>query len=235
MQTALADLPTHLLASECERLVLGQTYLVPCVNGTPIVGDPHTDDDHFNRTPEHWHIDSRFDSQSCGGSPQTCGIPTAGLTREPRVRLEPRVCVRESPRPWTEADHKSIGFMTIALTLHYANATAKCGRCPHKGMPIQNGICTGHRLQWNDDGSAKVKGPFTIRIQGTENVVALEEGVEYSSIRVPITHSFTGDPVIELLDGQGEVVARGNRMIGSMHFTAGDSFVVNLLDREGYK
>jgi hypothetical protein len=50
-------------AAECEQLVVGQEYLVPCINGMPVVGEPHIDDDHFNHTPVHYHCDSRFMSE----------------------------------------------------------------------------------------------------------------------------------------------------------------------------
>jgi hypothetical protein len=214
------------LASDCERLVVGQTYLVPTVNGNPIIGDPHSDNDHLNRTPEeHYHPDTRFAGKANDAIRNRPLIRRGELQaydETPPVTLEPFVCIRETP----DADIKNFAGATMSLYLDYGHSKSVCGKCPHKGMPIQNGICTGHRLQWLPDGTAKHKPPYTLTIRGTKNHVTYTERVTFDLYEIEITEAFDGPIVIDMTDRDGFIVSTMNFSDVTYKLEIGDSFKV---------
>lgn len=209
------------VASECEELVVGEMYLVPCVRGVPVIGDPHVDDDHFNHTEHHYHCDSRFYDGDLGpyayGGPANCAMRASG---GPPV-LEPHRCIRTTPSDFTD---DLLAVCQMALHANYGFTEAKCGRCPHKGMPIVNGVCSGHRLRWLADGTIKHKPPYTFQIRGTANKLVISERTELQRIEIPIVEDFSGSVTLDMLDRDGELVHR--REFGLINLRARDKFNV---------
>lgn len=155
---------------------IGTAYLVDVAllsNGLtmPVIGDPHSDPD-LNVDFEHVHPDPRFMSvflmRKLGVQPRNTPElkttfeqsalgairPTRSLgetyTFVLRTDCRPRVCVREMPEfPWVK------NYAWQDLHLNYEGRKVKCGKCPHRGMPLgslpqdENGhvICNGHGLR----------------------------------------------------------------------------------------
>jgi hypothetical protein len=92
MIASTQTLPNLPLAANCERLVVGEWYLVPCANGIPVVGDPHTDNDHFNNTPHHYHCDSRFHDGRRGRA-ANCAV----YANRAEITIEAMQCIRDTP------------------------------------------------------------------------------------------------------------------------------------------
>jgi hypothetical protein len=195
-------------AAECDQLVVGQEYLVPCINGTPVVGTPHVDNDHFNVTEDHYHCDSRFSTDPLGAFCAMRNLPTINRgsleVYDPHAtrKLEARVCIRDTPLPFSGG---RFGIALMSLYADYGFTTANCGLCPHKGMPIQNGRCSGHRLEWLPDGTIKYKPPYILRLRGSGNVIRIDERVELNEITFYIVESIEGQIVVEMEDRDGHV------------------------------
>lgn len=201
-------------ASECERLVVGETYLVPCINGRPVIGDPHIDDDHFNHTENHYHCDSRFFDDSTLGGPANCAV----YANQGPPKLEPRVCVRTTP---SHFEDEVLAMCRMALYADYGFTESKCGRCAHRGMPIINGVCSGHRLEWLPDGTIKYKPPYTLQIRGTNNKLVISERHEQGGFRIPICDPFDGLVYVDMYDREGHQIA--GRKFDRLILRVGDS------------
>lgn len=149
----------------------GQLYWVPTLGSDPIVGHPHTDSDNFNHTDYHYHVDSRFvDGRSLGAQ-----FPRHfhGVESEPKLMIW--MCLRDTPEDWKHQSSPSFIPVLASLYTSFQDQIAVCGRCPHKGMPIHNGVCTGHRLKWNEDGSCRHRGPYYLRLGGSTGRTKLED------------------------------------------------------------
>lgn len=135
----------------------------------PIIGTLHEDAEHINFPEEHWHVDWRFvggyswhiiqkDVERHIAYYHHIGAGDDAILKRPivkcstvgeieRVRMK---CRRDTPKwsnelPWTRA-----------LEDAYAGSSARCGVCPHRGMPlagapIENGarVCPGHGLAFD--------------------------------------------------------------------------------------
>jgi len=196
-----------------EAPIVGQWYLVPCANGIPVIGEPHVDADHFNNTPSHYHCDSRFHDRDTRHGPADCAVLSEyGPARIGRLSsdtgaemtVEPRQCLRDTPAPWVD-EHFAIA--TMSLYCDFGFAKSKCGVCPHKRMPILNGVCSGHRLAWLPDGEIKHKPPYTFRIRGTANVLVITERCELDIIRIEIIEDCVAPYVLDFSGIDGQVLA----------------------------
>ena len=167
-------------------VVAGKFYRVPCathpdgktwrfgVKHVPLLGTVHEDSDIVGFRPWHIHTDTRFLSfQNC--SP----LPFAGpalralstpltltdywsddviLTRWAFANLSMRLMKarRADPPEWLTG----IAHWMPDLESSYASASAGCGVCPHRQIPLSagrnmgNGVrqCPGHGLCWDREG-----------------------------------------------------------------------------------
>lgn len=217
------------LASECGELIVGQIYMVPVLNGQPVIGDPHVDEDHFNYTSRHYHMDSRFMCLTDNN-----GHVADGAILEHRrsgslglPKLEPRMCISTEVTPWPST--QLFALSTMSLYADYGHCTVKNGVCPHKGMPIQNGVCTGHRLKWCPDGTSQHKPPYTLRIRGTSNVLVFENGwPSMKQIIIPITEPYQPgylDSIwVDMEDAAGQVIA--SRQFPCLQLRIGEEFKI---------
>lgn len=202
-----------------ENLVVGETYLVPCVNGTPVIGEPHVDNDHFNHTENHYHCDSRFYDGEFGatshGGPANCAV----IPHPMPPTLEPRRCLRTTPSMFT---HGVLSMTIMALYADYGFSKAKCGRCPHRGMPIINGVCSGHRLEWLPDGTIKYKPPYTVQIRGTNNRRVLYSQTDLDGMPIEIIEPLDGVVCLDMYDQDYRLIA--SKQFGHMRLSPGDQF-----------
>lgn len=210
-----------------EHVVVGRYYLVPCVNGIPVIGDPHEDHDHFNYTRRHYHCDSRFHNREVDAANCAVGADAWSAT-EPIPQypdMQVRLCIRDTPAPWQEG---SMGMVLASLYADFGFTKSACGRCPHKGMPIINGVCSGHRLKWNKDGTIAHKPPYTLRILGSlgsHNSLVINERVDAELLVIPITEKFSGHCAVEMKDSEGNRISEIVRF-GFMHLRPGDELKI---------
>ena len=153
-----------------EPPIVGKFYLVPCVEGAwgdyvPIIGEPHTDKELFVDF-KHLHRDVRFLpllSRRCGNLTleETALGKIMTVTDKPfwhretngQIIWRKMKCRREMPKfPDTTQ------FVQYnKLHESYIGKKVKCGRCPHRNMPLEslpqdkdgNVVCNGHGLKIN--------------------------------------------------------------------------------------
>lgn len=187
---------------------VGETYEVPSIGGLPIIGEPHEDTDWFNIAPRHYHIDSRF-----------LDDPTGAVLANAPVEMRPFRCIREVPLEWDAT------IITWGVTVKHATSQAVCGRCPHKGMPIQDGVCTGHRMRWLGDQPMHPP-PFQLR-----SPVALPRWIhhhrELHVIELAVIHEWREPVWLELWDGNNRQV-RGRVTIRTCNLRPGDTLRITL-------
>lgn len=158
--------------------IVGRYYLVPCVaivvadfgwsrGFWPVIGPEHEDAKLLNFGQRHFHVDARFLSARqlaevnrfrhgvfsnpiCTTS-WGVGRRLSGW-RAPALRR--RLCQREQPA--YPADGLPERYPQLPAA--FAQARVKCGRCPHKGLPLSSlprepgtdiVTCPGHGLRWN--------------------------------------------------------------------------------------
>lgn len=174
---------------------VGREYAVSCIldNGRwlPVFPKPHADDEpeFFVNVPEHFHYDNRFIETRPESAIRSMGQP---------MDVRPFVAVRETHTP-----PQNIIWMHLALLKHFRGHRIgkDCHTCPHKGMPIINGVCAGHGLKWNADGYLKHRGPFKLRWAGN-----VGEITNLRLVEIPITVAADAPFVMDILDAEGEVV-----------------------------
>jgi len=207
-----------------EKPIVGETYMVPCFAGTPVVGETHTDNSHFVHGKEHYHCDSRFVESE---TQDQCGV-MLHLNPDAKLTMEPRVCIRDTPvRP----DNPAAWLAKAALYLDYGHCRVVNGRCPHKGMPIQNGVCSGHRMRFVGD-RPKHKGPITLRIRGTKNEIVVTQTSEMDEMPIPITERFVGNVMLEFIDNKGELISE--RPFGYWTLEPGETLTIRPEERNSY-
>jgi hypothetical protein len=197
---------------------VGEVYPVSCVYGNhgivvPVFPTPHHDrnPEFFVNVEEHYHVDNRFISD---WNPHTA-IRAKG--KKPFVQERPCLFVKHEPPP-------NILWMHLALLQHYENHKLKdCNICPHKGMPIINGVCAGHGMKWNANGYLKHRGPFKMRWMG--NTVTIDN---LEKVIIPITVAAHGPLILDILDNNDELVfTHHNQPSYDMHAGIGDEIIVN--------
>lgn len=193
---------------DVERPVVGETYLVPTLDGMPVVGRPHVDNDHFQCAERHWHYDSRFLPE---GKERT-----VHRMKDYEPTHQPHVCLHADVVPWPEGNFagdylqgQAPGIARMALYLGHADKRAVCGICPHKGMPIHNGVCSAHRLKWLPDGTIAHKPPYTLRIRNSMNEAVYESLPDDSILKIDLEYDC--DPnlgtVVDCFDRDGTLIA----------------------------
>ncbi len=148
--------------------IVGKYYLVECVRWKgkewrPLIGPSHTDPE-IGIHARHRHYDLRFMSLRLPTQ-----RPLFGLQPEQRAlgniyyeQLEPVVlrkmmCKRRMPDfPYADGTGHRIRIVHL-VELKFVGRKVLCGKCPHKGMPLEslpqdkdgNVICNGHGLKIN--------------------------------------------------------------------------------------
>lgn len=162
-----------------EAPVVGRYYMVPCVRFAdprfpgwwPVIGPPHEDPD-LGAPVEHYHHDVRFlavsqleriyrdmkprfwERQWRAAKTERRMVKLA-MEAVPYVEqaveaptLRRRLCRRKMPAQ----------ALSVARRIQdaYADKTAKCGTCPHRGFPLAGApvvkgarVCPGHGLAWD--------------------------------------------------------------------------------------
>jgi hypothetical protein len=154
--------------------VVGQTYLVPCVEYRvdldktvimPVMGEKHEDEKYFN-TSMHLHKDIRFLDRQMQVSLRSyrhirdewhAVLLEKWIVSE--IVMLPKVCVRRTIPMDFPGMHNSEGYNNFGRFQNaYSNSTLKldCKRCPHRGYdlsstPVRNGAitCPMHGLSFD--------------------------------------------------------------------------------------
>lgn len=154
-----------------EPPIVGRYYLVPCIKVTsaesspvgfwPVTGPQHEDREIIGFAWRHWHYDFRFltHAQHLRKTLDRGSVlcTAQGEHKEPGIAAEvvykPRLCQREV-----------LGFPAYKahwlpqLRDAHADARVKCGKCPHRGLPLESlprepgtdiVTCPGHGLRWD--------------------------------------------------------------------------------------
>lgn len=182
---------------DVSEAVVGRFYNVPAIlstsegwfwrgNMVPIIGPLHEDAEHINFPEDHWHVDWRFiggylwrESQKVveqhlayhdyigAGDDAILKRPivkrsTVGEIQRVRMKYRRSTPMWSNSLPWTRA-----------LENAYVHTNARCGFCPHRGMPlvgapIENGarVCPGHGLAWDvKTGELRRRAHDSLRLQ----------------------------------------------------------------------
>lgn len=127
----------------------GQIYVVPAVHNTPIIGTKHSDSGYGVEVGPHYHIDNRFTDE----------IDETRVMAVGDIQYQRRLCIRATHHPI------NLPKFLMGLYLAFGKRKSACGHCPHRGMPILNGKCSGHGLEFNTDGLIKYKPPYKISLR----------------------------------------------------------------------
>jgi hypothetical protein len=176
-----------------DTVEVGREYPVTCLldhgNWLPVFPTPHTDNERefFVDVPEHFHYDRRFINETHEA------VKSLGQLMEVR----PMICLRETHIP-----PQHIIWMHLALLNHFKDHRLKNPLvCPHKGMPIINGVCAGQGLKWNADGYLKHRGPFKLRWGPNEGEITSLERVV-----IHVTAAHSAPLILDIIDGDGQLV-----------------------------
>jgi hypothetical protein len=161
-------------------VIVGKYYMVPCAEWPysqrkkhypqfiPLLGTVHEDKDIIGFTPWHIHVDTRFLTMKLYQQEATAlarpfsltgaWLDTDTLLEEASANLVLRKTKarRANPPEWPIPS----SYWLPALESTYANASAACGVCPHRQIPLSagrdmgNGVtqCPGHGLCWDRNG-----------------------------------------------------------------------------------
>ena len=146
----------------------------------PIIGPGHDDPEINPQLGRHWHIDWRFvDARAYR---RTVGLrggvrfpnATGNSFRSSRILMADiihhldrgaRKC-RRLPVQFPTGFQDALGFWhelkwQASLEQIHAKDSAACGKCPHRGFPLQGQpfvegtrvrVCPGHGLAWDEEG-----------------------------------------------------------------------------------
>lgn len=136
--------------------VVGKFYLVECGyyrgEWRPLIGAPHDDKEYIGLALKHYHEDVRF---SAGLAAYNALAYVIDTTLVYKTELKRRKCRRRMPDQRAAKGHKNSEFNWLdKMELAFVGRKVLCGKCPHKGMPLEslpqdeNGrvICNGHGL-----------------------------------------------------------------------------------------
>lgn len=157
--------------------VVGETYLVPVVDGTngqgkvftvPVIGQVHNDKDIGAADMDHIHVDRRFasaDELERAGWPRdnldnTNAVPVVGFMTEWEIREEPRVCVSQDfpqARSFKAGSDHLLAYEVRKLRgKGVTHLNMACKVCPHKGTRLDNVkpqcgviICPAHGMEFD--------------------------------------------------------------------------------------
>jgi len=158
--------------------IVGRYYLVPCVEIRlagfgwsrgfwPVIGPEHEDAKLLNFSQRHFHVDARFLTapQLAEVSRFRHGVFSNPICTSSRIdgrrlpgwrapTLRKRLCQREQPA----YPARGLPELVPELPAAFVQAKVKCGRCPHKGLPLSSlprepgtdiVTCPGHGLRWD--------------------------------------------------------------------------------------
>lgn len=172
---------------------IGTVYNVPAVRWTgssfgrptgvpevvPILGPMHEDAEHINFPEPHWHVDWRFVAESnwrC--MPESYAFGGRDRFAAARVVIAkntgPIFRVQRRCRRGHVLFPRDLAGWMRGLEASMAGQTARCGICPHRGVPLAGApvidgarVCPGHGLRWRvSDGALVPTPPLPDRVLG---------------------------------------------------------------------
>jgi hypothetical protein len=197
---------------DVEQPEVGEIYLVPTVHGSPVIGTPH-EDDFFGGTevvPRHYHIDTRFLDAGSGVVVRANQTPRDSAWQ----------CLHEDLDQW---DGEDLGLVQMDVTMTYADSKAICGRCPHQGMPIINGVCSGHRMKF-DGNTPRHRGPFVLQSMSNGAAWTVNSIFDLQALKVTVDGFYH---YFQLLDCMGRAVTHFRLNGSGMDAVNGDILYIN--------
>lgn len=182
--------------------VVGHRYKIPTVGDTPIIGTPHSDTGYLVEVGQHYHIDNRF----------TQFVERTRVCYPGPVEMKVHYCWRAELVP------VMLPSFLMALTLAFNERKLACRLCPHRGMPVINGVCSGHSLQWKADGSIKWKAPYRLTLEcDGEEYGSSEPLTEWNGkLAVQISRRLHyANTKVALKDSNGETVAKFDHFVST--------------------
>ncbi len=189
----------------------GLRYLVPTIEGLPVVVPAHVDEANEGPTSRHYHVDRRFKtvmlrSTKCDpdwfsrvAAPQLHGFP-----EEINVPT-----LKDDGREWEYAEHMAVKMRDMSgevfgsmvwLYMKLGTAPARDGMCPHHGTELSYDdgcmVCPAHGMRFNPDGSPRFKAPYWIGA-----------GEERTPVSLSPSFNRWGGDILTLEDDKGEVIA----------------------------
>lgn len=114
--------------------------MVPTVAGVPVLLPAHVHPE-FGDPDEHYHIDWRYH-------------PGPPIENEVVFSKE-EVVYKDLPqlREVYQLQITAIRVSWYLMGKYKTKTVTDCGKCPHKGLPVYNGVCSGHGMIFNKDGT----------------------------------------------------------------------------------
>jgi hypothetical protein len=149
--------------------------MVPTIRGIPVLLPAHDHPD-FGDPGLHYHIDYRY----CSDKPEQSRVIFSD--EEPVMMDLPKV---------REVYITESSSLNLAHVLASRYDKASCGRCPHKGLEIIDGVCPGHSMAFNPDGSVIKDYYLSLfgilrKYEGTHLIYEFESNVETEVSEVDI-------------------------------------------------
>lgn len=174
--------------------------MIPTVDGIPVLLPAHEHPE-FGDVRKHYHIDFRYLLEPA---------------RQDKVVFSDSPVVRMPLIQVKGACAAPIGNPDICLFLSQKYTKAVDGKCPHKGLPIVNGVCLGHNLCFDDAGW--VKQDWSFEIPGFIGTIRWTIQVDRFRVVAEATEECWIEEILTL--NTGKVVARSTTHI---HLLPGDT------------
>jgi hypothetical protein len=93
--------------------------------------------------------------------------------------------------------------LALDLAVRFRDKESVCGKCPHKGLPVYEGVCTGHGLTFDAAGRGSPAREFNLRLGSA--VLPVIPGCRVYCFVMPERQLLS---CMELVAPDGRVVAR---------------------------
>lgn len=159
---------------------------VPTINGVPVLLPPHEHVE-FGTPGMHYHVDFRYMKEPYK---QDRVIHTLD---------EPVLLSLEKVRDTYKVVSGNIGLI-LWLSRRFEGKNS-CDKCPHKGLPIVSGLCTGHGMAFNKKGFVRMD--YFLRVGKS-----IEKIDYYRNIYHFLMEEEGIASCLELVTGDGQLVSR---------------------------
>jgi hypothetical protein len=211
-------------------IIKGETYLVPTVNGLPIVVPSHIDEGDNGPTARHWHVDNRWGDLArplqffCDATKAhvNAALVSPSIIKDGGENVEYQPLVAQSTE--IQATGEVFGTL-IYLYLKHGKTPAKDGFCAHHRTQLQEDagclVCPAHGMRYKQNGDPMFEGPLRLKAYH-ENRFVGDGPVTSTTILISIERELTCSYLDFLLcDSNGKVVAE-YKWEGSLCMIEGD-------------
>jgi hypothetical protein len=183
--------------------------LVPVLEGRVVLLPAHEHPE-FGDPGKHYHIDFDYDT----GVPRQDEVIFSDKT--PTYKNRPKIRSNCAP---------TLNSVKLQRWLRdkYKGQSVTCGKCPHKGLPVRDGICTGHGLSFDENGVVEDDLFLTCALANEKHriaLVALEYLIEFNIVEYGYCQS------IRIENASGRVIGLIN--MKQVSVTPGDTLKVHI-------